>query len=257
MLYKWNITIPQLTGEFERAAYVYVPDWYEEGSDERFPVLYMFDAHNVFLDEDATYGKSWGMLEYLEENRVPLIVAGAACNPFPEDSEVGGRLSEYAPFSFDGGDWGKIKGRGKITMDWLTKEFKPYVDENFPTLPERRYTFIAGSSMGGLMTIYALMRYNKYFSRGAALSPSVEFAPEKLLKLIERARIRKTHLYMDMGEREFKWMDGPGCFAKTAAALINKGVLLECRTVPRGKHNEASWEKQIPFFMDMLFYDLQ
>ena len=44
MLYKWNITIPQLTEDWQRKAYVYVPDWYEEGSAERFPVLYMFEA---------------------------------------------------------------------------------------------------------------------------------------------------------------------------------------------------------------------
>ena len=53
-------------------------------------------------------------------------------------------------------------------MDWFVKVFKPFVDRSFPTLPDREYTFIAGSSMGGLMTIYALTHYNHIFSRGAA-----------------------------------------------------------------------------------------
>ena len=257
MIDKWMIKIPKLTGDWERRAYVYVPDWYEEGSEERFPVLYMFDGHNLFYDEDATYGKSWGLLEFLEENDVPLIVAAAECNSFPEDSKVGGRLSEYTPFSFEAEPWGKIKARGKITMDWFTKEFKPYIDENYPTLPDRRHTFIGGSTTGGLMTIYALMRYNKYFSRGAALSPAVFFNPEKVIDMIRRAKIRKTHLYMDYGDREFGfWDQARSVYANVTEELINKNVLLESRIVPRGKHCEASWEKQLPFMMDLLFYDL-
>ena len=255
MLHKWMIKIPQLTGDWERRAYVYVPDRFEDGSDERFPVLYMFDGHNLFYDEDATYGKSWGMLEFLEENQVPLIVAAAECNAFPEDSEVGGRLSEYTPFSFTAEPWGRIKARGKITMDWLVNEFKPYVDENFPTLPDRRHTFIGGSSMGGLMTIYALMRYGRYFSRGAALSPAMSFSENQVLNMIKKARIRKTWLYTDVGERELDAQDRK-LFAEVTAALIDKGVLVESRIVPKGKHNEASWEKQLPFMMDLLFYDL-
>ena len=254
MVDKWMVRIPQLTGEWERRAYVYVPDFCTEGVD-RYPVLYMFDGHNLFYDEDATYGKSWGMLEFLEENRVPLIVAAAECNSFPEDSEYGGRLSEYTPFSFEAKPWGKIKARGKITMDWLTGEFKPCVDANYPTIPDRGHTFIGGSSMGGLMTIYALMRYNKYFSRGAALSPACRFSPDKVLGLISGARISKTHLYMDMGEKEMNAADRK-LYAEVTAALINKGVLVESRVVPKGKHNEASWEKQLPFIMDSLFYGL-
>ena len=255
MVEKWMIKIPQLTGEWERRAYVYVPDWFEEGSDERFPVLYMFDGHNLFYDEDATYGKSWGMLEFLEENQVPLIVAAAECNSFPEDSKYGGRLSEYTPFSFEAEPWGKVKARGRITMNWMVKEFKPCVDENFPTLPDRAHTFIGGSSMGGLMTIYALLCYNKYFSRGAALSPSLWAGDNRLFAMIKGARLRKTHLYMDMGEREMDAEDRRR-YADVTAALIDKGVLVESRIVPKGKHNEASWEKQLPFIMDLLFYGL-
>ena len=63
MITKWSITIPELTGEEPRSAYVYVPDAFEEDPEARYPVLYMFDGHNVFFDEDATYGKSWGMAD--------------------------------------------------------------------------------------------------------------------------------------------------------------------------------------------------
>ncbi|MBQ1826848.1 MAG: alpha/beta hydrolase [Erysipelotrichaceae bacterium] len=253
MLDKWEITIPQLTGEETRYAYCYVPDWAQQ--EDRFPVLYMFDGHNLFLDEEATYGKSWGMLEFLEENEIPLIVAAIECNHHPESDECGGRLSEYSPFDFKSRWWGTVKGRGKITMDYFVNEFKPYIDENYPTLPEREYTFISGSSMGGLMTIYALMEYNHVFSRGAALSPAISFEAKQVFELIDNAQLQPSVLYMDAGENELR-KNSRKLFARTAAKLINKGVMVESRIIPDGNHSEETWEKQIPFFIDALFYDL-
>ena len=252
MLDIFETTIPQLTGDEERKVYVYVPD--EKGE---YPVLYMFDGQNLFDDEEASYGKSWGLLKYMEESETPLIIVGVECNHHDEKEKCGGRLSEYSPFNFGDPEWGYIKGRGRKTMNWFVKELKPYIDANYPTLPEREYTFISGSSMGGLMTLYAMCSYGKYFSRGAALSPSIGFAPDKVLGMIEKTRFRRgTVLYMDYGEREIGYMNTREVYGKVAAALVNKKVLLESRIVPGGEHNEASWEKQVPFFMDVLFYDL-
>ena len=64
----WDITIPELTGQENRKLYIYLPNSYNEKPDEYYPVLYMFDGQNVFFDSDATYGKSWGLKEYLEYN---------------------------------------------------------------------------------------------------------------------------------------------------------------------------------------------
>ncbi|MBR5341876.1 MAG: alpha/beta hydrolase [Erysipelotrichaceae bacterium] len=251
MLEIFETEIPQLTGDELRRVYVYVPD--QKGC---FPVLYMFDGQNVFYDEDASYGKSWGMLEYLEESEMPLIVVGVECNHHDEKEKCGGRLSEYSPFDFHDPWWGDIKGRGKITMNWITKELKPYIDDNYPTIPDRDFTFICGSSMGGLMTLYAICKYNHIFSRGAALSPSVVFAPDKVLNMIEKARMKDTVLYMDYGEKEIGYRHTRKDFADVSAALIKKKVMLESRIVPAGEHNESSWEKQIPFFIETLFYNL-
>ena len=244
--------IPQLTGKEKRKIYVYVPD--QEG---RFPVLYMFDGHNVFFDEDASFGKSWGIYDYLVYNDVPLIVVGVECNHHSERYRRGGRLSEYSPFDFNDPEWGKIKGRGKITMDFFTKELKPYIDDNYPSKPDRRNTFIAGSSMGGLMTLYALCEYNDIFSRGAALSPSISFSPDKVLHMISKAKFRRnTVLYMDYGENEIKYGNTREEFAEVTGALIRKKVLVDSRIVPGGNHNETTWEKQVPIFMEILFYRL-
>ena len=141
-------------------------------------------------------------------------------------------------------------------MEWLVHAFKPEIDREFPTLPGREDTFIAGSSMGGLMSLYALLEYNRYFSRAAALSPSLWVAPGKVDTLIRTARVNpNTVLYMDYGSRElsnhtqtFKLL------GRTAAALLDRRVLLDFRMVPGGDHSEASWERQIPFFMNTLLY---
>ena len=253
---QWSVTLPELTGDEERNAYIYVPDKSIARPEQRYPVLYMFDGQNLFADADATYGKSWGILEYAAAHDLPLIVAAIECNHHPEEDPCGGRLSEYAPFDFSNPHFGTIRGRGRLTMDYYVNVFKPYIDENYPTLPDRAHTFIAGSSMGGLMTLYALMEYNAVFSRGAALSPSVDFNPKAVLEMIRGARIEKTVLYMDSGSREMRSAWAKNNFAETAAALIRKGVLLESRVVPNGIHSEVSWERQIPFFMDVLFYNL-
>ena len=65
MFETWDITIPALTGEKPRRAYAYVPDFCGRDRAVRLPVLYMFDGHNLFFDAEATYGKSWGLLDYL------------------------------------------------------------------------------------------------------------------------------------------------------------------------------------------------
>lgn len=253
MIKKWYLTIPELTGDQKRRAYVYVPDDFKKNPDLRYPVLYMFDGHNVFYDRDATYGKSWGMKEYLRKTKTPLIVAAVECNHSPDH----GRLSEYSPFTYSDPDFGHIRGRGRTTMDWFVHTFKPFIDQNFPTIPDREHTFIGGSSMGGLMSLYAILAYNKYFSGAAALSPSLWTHPENIEKLIRSTRVRpNTRLYMDYGSRELQ--NHPGMkkqFQRVTSLLLAKNIFLNARIVPNGEHCEACWEKQIPFFMNTLLYN--
>ena len=72
MVLKWQVRLPELAGERLRSAYVYLPESYGWDECRRYPVLYMFDGHNVFFDQDATYGKSWGMKEYLDRTQTQL-----------------------------------------------------------------------------------------------------------------------------------------------------------------------------------------
>lgn len=253
MVDTFEVTLPALTGDRPRRAWVYVPDFLDQEPETRLPVLYMFDGHNLFFDDTATYGKCWGLKEYLEDSETPLIVAAAECNHDPDN----GRLSEYSPFSAELFDAGYVKGRGKKTMDWYVEEFKPYIDAHYPTLPDREHTFIGGSSMGGLMTLYALLRYNRVFSRGAALSPSIWFARDKLETMIRNARVgQDTVLYMDYGQRELFRREMADWYGRVTGMLMEKKVNVTSRIVPGGTHSEHSWEKQIPFFVNTLLYEL-
>ncbi len=157
MVKKWSVSYPAVNGVEQRRVYVYLPTMYEADPERRYPVLYMFDGQNVFFDADATYGKSWGVADYLDYTDTPLIVAAVECNAGPNNE----RLVEYSPYRFDDPTYGHFDGKGQATMSWFIHRFKPFIDHNFRTLPDREHTFIGGSSMGGLMSLYALLQYNE------------------------------------------------------------------------------------------------
>lgn len=249
MVKKWNVQIPKLSGDKKRRVYVYLPDSYQKNPDKRYPVMYMFDGHNVFFDADATYGKSWGMNHYMQKSKKQLIIVGVECN-----HEGNGRLQEYAPFSFENSTLGKIKGRGQEYMNWLIKELKPYIDQNYRTLPERTNTIIAGSSMGGLMALYGVCAYNHIFQRAACLSPSLWVDAGKVLQMVARSQIRRdTCIYMDYGSEEMSnHIANAEAMISASHLLLTKRVNLAMRVVPGGNHSEASWERQIPIFMECL-----
>ncbi len=249
MVYKWDLTIPQLTGKKTRKGYIYLPDSYAREKHRRYPVMYMFDGHNVFFDSDATYGKSWGMADYLKRTGKDLIIVAVECN-----HEGNGRLVEYSPISYENSTLGSIAGKGKIYMDWLVNELKPAVDARLRTMPDRGNTLICGSSMGGLMALYAAVEYNHIFQRAACLSSSLWVAPAKLFKLISRANIAyDTCIYLDYGSEEiYNHAANAEALISICHLLLTKHVNLTFRIVPGGTHCEACWERQIPIFMDCL-----
>ena len=246
---KWSVQIPALSGDFKRRIFVYLPDSYNTEPERRYPVMYMFDGHNVFFDEDATYGKSWGMLEYMNRSQMDLIIVAVECN-----HQGYCRLEEYSPVDFEFPPCGKIKGRGAEYMEWLTSTLKPYIDTHIRTVPDRSNTLICGSSMGGLMALYAITQYNHIFSRAACLSPSLWVNAISILELLEKADIsHDSYVYMDYGSEEMRDRENMNEILLSVAELfLKKGIQTLYRVVSGGTHSESSWEKQIPIFMDYL-----
>ena len=247
MIQTFDLTIPELSGVELRRAYVWLPDAYDGDPDARFPVLYMFDGQNGFFDEDASFGTSWRMYDYLNAGQPDVIVAAVSCSQT-------GRMAEYSPFSHENGDAGHVNARGRSTMEWLLGEFKPSIDAQYRTLPDRDNTLIAGSSMGGLMSLYAALDYNGAFSRAACLSPSLWVHPRKSLRMIERARIAPdTCIYFDYGTQEMgNHPKNTEVLCAACSALLHKGVDLTFRLVPGGTHSEESWAQRVPVMMKCL-----
>lgn len=239
-----------------RTCHLYLPDdWQTSG--KRYPVLYMFDGHNLFFDSYATYGKSWGLKEYLDARKAQLIVVGVECNH--EGTE---RLSEYCPYDVPSDWWGGFEGKGKDYMDWMVTGLKPHIDTFFPTLPDREHTLIGGSSMGGLMSLYAVACYNDTFSRAACLSPSVRLCMEEIYEDVASCKIAApTKAFISWGTEEVKSKKDLAYATDRNLSLgnllVSRGALVYQYLHLKGHHCEADWEEEIPLFMEFLFDDIE
>ncbi len=243
-----------------RPLHIWLPDGYDS-STERYPVMYFFDGHNLFLDEDATYGKSWGLLEFLQSWEKPLIVVGIECG-----HEGNERLYEYCPYHFRGKFWGDLRGTGGSTMRFMAEELKPLIDREYRTVASREATAIGGSSMGGLMSLYAAVKYNSVYSKAACLSSSISPCMPSLREDILGSSIEPdTRIFLSWGTEEARGRrrsqtgDYDTPTAKNnfelAQKLEEKGALTRVVCQRGGGHNEASWEKLVPGFMDFLWLD--
>ncbi len=241
-----------------RPLHIYLPDNYNE-TEEQYPVMYFFDGHNLFSNEDATYGKSWGLKEFLDSWNKPMIIVGIECG-----HEGRERLNEYSPYSWDNDYIGKVEGIGDSILDWMVEELKPMIDREFRTYYFREATGIGGSSMGGLMSLYGVTKYNRYFSKAACLSSTILPCYRKLSNLLKRSEIDPdTRIWLSFGENEAKFHGGKvnDVFKTKTSAYTDKLIgIIESKNASavkfiqaNGGHCEADWEKQIPGFMDYLW----
>ncbi len=244
MIIKDNVYITPY--DLDRTLHIYLPDDLRE--EERLPVLYMFDGHNLFFDEEATYGKSWGLKEYLEKHNIRVMVVGLECNHDGNE-----RLAEFSPYDFYDEPWGSVEGKGKELFEWMTTELKEYIDENYPTLPDRINTSIGGSSMGGLMALYAILAHSDVYSKAAAISPFILPVFRDLKKDLRKKVQPDTQVYISWGGKEY-----PGRYLARATdetlqivRALNKknGVRVYPYCFKNGTHSEASWEKQLDTWM--------
>lgn len=233
MIEELTVTLPAPSGMQERNAYVYCPDF-----DGRFPVLYLFDGQTAFWDDRAPYGASLRLGELLNRMNAPLIVATVECDRRD-------RLSEYSPFVF-ASRFGRSTGQGKQFMDWLTGTFKQQIDGTYPTRSDRAHTYLMGSSMGGLMSLFGLARYPHIFSRAAALSPSLWTDPVGCEELLD-ALPADARLWLDYGEVELRQHGKNQARAlRMAEEKLAGRAGCEFHIIEGGRHDEASWRARLP-----------
>lgn len=237
-----------------RTVYVYLPNNYNEKRKTKYDVLYMFDGHNLFLDSVATFGKSWGMKDYLDQNNIPLVVVGVDCNHTGKK-----RLDEYCPLPVSEDSWIQpIYPQGDITADWFANTLKPYCEKHFNIHSDRKHIGIGGSSMGGLMSLYCIAKYNDIYSKAACVSPTMDICLDELLNVIHESNINKnTKIYLDFGSQEVKRKER-FAFCMDELLQINHAFSNHnCSTYPNvvvgGTHSEASWETIVPVFIEYLY----
>ena len=241
-----------------RPLHIRIPDF----GEPPFPVMYFFDGHNLFRDEDATYGKSWGLDAFCASWDKPIIIVGVECA-----HEGNLRLSEYLPYGSRYGWLRNLEPLGQKTMDGIIHELKPYIDSAFPTIPFRECTGIGGSSMGGLMAAYALVHCNQYISKAACLSPSIGSVSGMLWhEMNETPLSPDSRIYLSWGTNEGyggvkdPWAEDTSSWLyKTCRATANKilkaggAAKLYCQI--GGRHCEADWEKQNSIYMPFLWQE--
>jgi len=225
--------------------WLYLPPNYTS-SKERFSVIYMHDAQNLF-DAKTSYAGEWEVDETLNDiyNKTgkSFIVVGA---------ENGGekRIEEYTP-------WTNKKyggGKGAIYVDFLVNELKPYIDTTYRTKSTSKKTAIIGSSLGGLISFYGGLKYPKVFGKIGALSTSFWFSSEVQKFARENGKQRNSKMYLLAGEKE----SGPMAVdtENMAALLIELGFptkKLKTKIVPDGTHSESFWRAEFSETITYLF----
>ncbi len=234
-----NFEIPQLGRE--RRVWIYLPAGYDTGS-KKYPVIYMHDGQNLFDEYTSSYGE-WGIDELMDKmpEQEESIIVGI---------DHGGdyRLTEYNPYDSKYG-----KGRGDDYVQFLVKTLKPYIDAHYRTESDATHTTIAGSSMGGLISMYALLKYPEVFGNAGVFSPAFWNAPQ-LFDLAKQVVISgQSRFYFVCGDVESDTMVPD--MQKMAEIIRARGVKPENApvTVIKGaSHNEKQWNGDWPGFYKWL-----
>jgi predicted alpha/beta superfamily hydrolase len=238
----FEISSPQLGNR--RNVDVYLPDSYGTGR-RRYPVVYMQDGQNLSDPAIAFAGNTWHLeegLTWLAKHGVEPIVVGV------HNTGVD-RMNEYSPFK-DARNGG---GKGSRYVRFLIDTVKARIDASYRTETDRARTVIAGSSMGGLISLYAFFRRPSPFGGVAIMSPSVWFAGKRILPFVERSRRTGGRIYLDVGTSE-----GAGELRDTRTlnrALGRKGFkqdTLRYVEAQGHQHREADWAWRLPQALEFL-----
>ena len=234
-------TIPQLNRK--RRIWVYLPKSYSSSSSN-YPVLYMQDGQNLF-NEQTAFSDEWGVDECLDTLQQ---LTGKDCIIIGVDNGGDKRMNEYN--LYDNDQYGK--GEGKKYVDFLAHTLKPYIDSKFRTKKGPGYTFIAGSSMGGLISLNAVMLYPEIFGGAGIFSPSLAVAPQIFDDAKQFVTGSPIKFYFYAGGRESASMVSD--MQRMADTLSKKSNYSMRRVVnPMGQHKESYWRQEFAYFYKWMF----
>lgn len=239
----------EIRGE-PRIIRVYLPN----DLNKRYPVLYMHDGHNLF-DIEASYGKAvWDVhttLDAIEtQYQKNIIVVGIDCHPQK-------RCTEYSPWERKNNPLVKddLGGGGEEYVNWIVTTLKPLIDERYPTLPDE--TSLAGSSMGGLISLYAGYRYPKIFKAVGCFSSAFWFSSKEIFAFVKKNHVPEIRVYLDAGKKEsnklFYRIRYANDTIRMGKLLRKLGTTdLKVEIDKNGIHHESAWRKRFTLFIRWL-----
>lgn len=227
-----------------RRIWLYFPPGYQDDS-ARYPVWYFHDGQNLFDEATANFGVEWRLDEQLDSlasqgYAVPIVVALDHGGP--------DRVREL---SFKPNERFGTQPQGPAYLNDLVETLKPHIDSAYRTLPGREHTLIAGSSLGGLMSLYALNEYPEVFSAALVFSPAYWYNPD-IFELIEQSdEKRRWWVYQLAGGQETARGDSLALLEqcrridRTLKKRLPGRVKSELRFDPAGEHNERFWQREL------------
>lgn len=220
-----------------RRVWIYLPAGYA-ATKKKYPVLYMHDGQNVF-DAATSFSGEWGVDEALDTLRKELIVVAV-------DNGGGHRVNEYCPYDMKYG-----KGEGDAYVDFLVHTLRPHIEKHYRVKKGAKDNFIAGSSLGGLISFYALLKYPNKFGGAGIFSPAFWINPQ--FKNIDPRRLKKIRgrVYFFAGQQEGEEMVPDLLQVLEQFKQYSKA---ETQTVIRAgvTHNEGTWRAEFPGFVEWL-----
>jgi predicted alpha/beta superfamily hydrolase len=237
-------TFPMQSLKDKRRVTIYLPPDYQKGK-KRYPVIYMHDAQNLFDEYTAAFGVEWKVDETLDmlwsKYKKSCIVIGIDNGPK--------RINEYLAYPNE-----RFKpSLGDEYVEFIVKELKPYVDSVYRTKRESRYTAIAGSSMGALISLYAITTYPEIFGSAALLSGSYWLVPDIEYRMTTTNRNAYAKYYLSAGDKESNTLvKETDRVAKKLQSLTEGQVKL--RIIQEGKHQEQYWQQP---FADYVYWWLK
>lgn len=240
-----NFFMPQLNRS--RRVWLYLPPDYFTTS-KNYPVIYMHDGQNLF-DNLTSFSGEWQVDETLnnlhQQGDYGAIVVGI-------DNGGSHRINEYGPWV--NAQYGG--GQGNLYMDFIVETLKPYIDANFRTLPQPKYTAMIGSSLGALISTYGHVRSVQTFSKVGSFSPAYWFNLNELNGFIQsdNVNLAAARYYFVAGQNESTTMVTN--INTIRAALQNKG-LTTANTFTKidsfGTHTEGYWRGEFGAAYSWLF----
>jgi predicted alpha/beta superfamily hydrolase len=217
--------------------------------NRRYPVLYMHDGQNLFEPDTAFLkGEHWRVgetaSELIETGKIdPLIIVGIY-----NTGEA--RLEEYTPTDDAKLGGGHADDYGRMIIE----ELKPLIDRTYRTQAD--CTGVAGSSLGGLVSLHLGFTHPAVFSRIAALSPSVWWDRKAILRTIRQSRSKPPlKLWVDMGTAEGR--RGLDDARLLKAALVGLGFVegadLHYAEYEGATHSEQAWSQRVGPMLEFLF----